>query len=103
MPNHRAAFIFVALDLTAEEVSRAETDFAVGRFTVDERGKVVVHNVVAEPPAKQLWLKHQDLMIAHLVVRYENRPSPRPTPLGVPRLNIQILPLASIGLGRDRS
>jgi len=73
------------------------------RFTIDERGKVVVHNVVAEPSPKQHWFQHFNLVVAHLVVRYENRSSSGPSPLRVSRLNIQIATLSSSGLRRNRS
>lgn len=70
----------VPLNLSAKKISWAERDLFVDAFIVDECREVVIHNMAAIPATKEARLEELQLVISHLIVRYQHWPFPAPPP-----------------------
>ena len=80
----------VPLNLSAKEISWAERDFSVDAFIIDECSEVVIHNMAAVPATKKARLEELELVISHLIVRYQHWSFPAPSPTWVISCDINV-------------
>jgi hypothetical protein len=94
VPHRGPTLISVSLNFSTEEIRGTKTYFRVGTDTIDKGRKVVIHNVIAVPATEQHRLQQLHLVIAHLVICYEEGPRARPLSFRIPGENAEIKPLS---------